>query len=185
MSAIEREARLLGVVKEPQTPGVRVMALFAAGSQCRLVHVVMSMAADARECSVLELARYVTLLARHGGMHAKQGKSCQVMVECDLHRPPLLAVTTFASASLLPFVYIICFVAGDTCGLQRIVEGVSTVAHDARNFCVRSPQREVRLCVVIEFRMRPVFRIVASIALSAMSTVMVIVILVTGIATGF
>jgi hypothetical protein len=115
------------------------MALLAVDPQCRFVHVVISMAGGARECSVLELPRYVTLLAWHGGMHAKQGKSSQVMIKCDFHRPPPLGVTTFAAAAFLPFVHIISVVAGDTCGFQLIVEGVSTVAHATRDFRVRCP----------------------------------------------
>jgi hypothetical protein len=71
-------------------------------------------------------------------MHAKQRESGHVVIKRDFYYPPLLAVTTFAGTAFLPFVYIICLMAGDAGGLQFIVVGVAAVAQAAGSLCVRS-----------------------------------------------
>ena len=103
------------------------------------------------------------------------------MIKRDFYYPAPLVVTTFAGAAFLPFVYIICLMAGGTNGLQFIVVGVAAVAQTARNLHVRAYQGEICLIAMIEFRVRPVLRIMAGVALPAMPPVVVIVILVTGI----
>jgi small neutral amino acid transporter SnatA (MarC family) len=114
------------------------VTLLALGSKCAFVRVVSPVTGDAYNRSMLELARHVTLLTRHGGMHAKQRESGQVVIKRQFYQPPLLVVTTFAGRAFLAFVHIICLMAGDAGGLQFIVVGVAAVAQPTRSLCVRA-----------------------------------------------
>lgn len=112
MGARQRETRLGVMVETPKLPAIRVMASRAAPAQTPLV-VLVAMTGRALQRCIAETGRRVTVFAGNRRVQADQGKTRQVVIECDLLSPASLIVTSRTFLPQLALVGIVPAVAGN------------------------------------------------------------------------
>lgn len=110
MSTLQRVFGLSRVVKVPQAPGPRVVAALAVLPQSLLVRVFLFVAGITLALRILEALCGVAALAGCNAVSAGQRVTCAGMVKPgDL--PGAVAMALLACRSLLPFVFVVLFVA--------------------------------------------------------------------------
>src|SRR6202049_926893 len=114
--AEQRKMRFLGVIENPQRPAVGRMAALALLAEASLVHVIVRMALDAGRGRPAEGQSRVALRTADDAVQTQQRILGQVMIECDLGRPLVLAVTMVAPALQLAAVRVFAAMATGAVG---------------------------------------------------------------------
>ena len=171
------------VVEIPDLPVTCVMAGFALRAELEFVYVLLQVARDAGGIGILESRGQVALLAFHLVMLAQQRELGFVVVEPGGLFPRLGVVAILAALTLLAFVLVVLLVTGITRGLQLLFVQLALVAGVAFHALVLVQQRELGVFVMVEFaRGLPVALDVASLALGAKITLVLVIGLVTFVA---
>lgn len=112
VSALEHEARLDVVIKEPEIPGDRVMARVTVVGENAIVVVVLNVAADTRLIRIDIDLGFMAIDAFNISVLAEQWKARQVMIEkwCVLPEDFVMAVA--ALISLCSFMRVIIKMTG-------------------------------------------------------------------------
>ena len=115
--SVERKVGLRVVVKLPEAPRVRVVALSALFAEPSLVCIVAFVAGPATERRILECGGEMTRLARCCGVLPDKGKARQVVFEGDVVTPALFVMTGVTLFPLLPGMDIVIAMTGVAFGL--------------------------------------------------------------------
>lgn len=150
------------VIKRPDQPVVRVMALFAILTQSLLVDVIALMTILATGPCILERRRQVAGFTAQNGMLPNQGEITQVMVEMHILQPPagcvMALIAVFPQLRLMRIFMLMAAIAGlvrFALGRRVLMTGLAT------GFFVRTFQRKFCLSVVIKAGCPPGFFVVA------------------------
>ena len=180
--AFEGKCGLHIVIKLPLQPVDRVMAGSAGVSESPLMRILLPVTVDAGSWRILEYVGIMATLAFHFRMRSEQREPRQVMIEEYVIRPRNLVVTVVADRALGAFVRIVVFVTGETIGLEFDDENRLDVALFALDRLVRAIQWMIRIRIVIERDLLPVFSNVAGLAGLAEMTFVVVALCVAGVA---
>jgi hypothetical protein len=119
--ALERKLGLGIVIKGPQQPGIRVVALTTLLSHAALVGLIRLMTGKAGRIGLLKFGTQVTGLTSGNAVNTDQGKTGDVMLEKELYIPPLFIVTITAILTQFILVDIYCPMAGNTISRFKII----------------------------------------------------------------
>lgn len=164
VGAGQRVPRLGVMIEAPSRPTIRVVAERAVRTQTTVMMPVPVAGVAAQWCS-LEQQRPMALLARHDRVTSNEWKPSEVVIEGRYSAPVDLYVALLAAASEPPFVPVILQVTRYTRRRQLVAIEIASVAGIALGLCVRGPQRESGLLVMIKANRAPLVRIVAAFAL--------------------
>ena len=122
----------------------------------------------------------MAFLAGHDGVLPKKRKAREIVVEGHLLAPARLVVALLAGCTKLAGVGVVLFVTGDAGCSEFVLEEIAGVAGFAAGGRVFALQRKFRRARMIEAHRLPLRRLVAGLALCAISALMDILKLVAG-----
>ena len=173
------EVGLFAVIEDPHRPAVGVVAVLALSSQCCLVFIVVSMAADALQLGILEGGRQMAFFAGHRGVQAKQGEAGQVMIENNTVAPAGHLMAALTLLAFLSVVNIIRLVAAETGDRQVFIVNVAAMAGVAQQLLMLALQWKVGVVLVIEATFFPLLLVVTGLTFFAVTAMVRIVVAMT------
>lgn len=169
------------MIELPEVPRVGRVACVAVFAQGTFVMVVLLVTAHAIAAGAGELITDVAVLAGHYVVQTYQWEVGEVVVESVNCFPAVCDVAGGTHLHLGIFMYVISGVAGGAVARQVILQG-SYVAAGASKLLMVASEGESGFPGMIEFRLFPLDRCVAGLALLAVAAQMNIVIGVTAVA---
>lgn len=185
MRTIEFESGLGIVVKTPDQPAVRCMALLAILAEFATMRVIGFVAVIATGSRILVNGTQMTLFTGYNGMQADQGKLCDVVFEAHLGAPAGFVVAARTVLALLSLVHIIDLVTGQAIGGQPGVVNMLLVAGGTADVLVFAPESEFCPGVMVEALLCPAGFVMAVLTFLAEPALVHVIVLVTGQAIGF
>lgn len=170
----EREIGTGIMIKLPQPPVIRIVAVAAAWPQRAFMRIILGVTLPAIRCHRFERAGNMTLLATDGRVHPDQRKGRQIMVEPDM-RVPAVFIMTRTAVPQLTAVDIFGGMAVDTFPAGQLFARVRFVAGLALRLGMTAAQGEFGIPVMIEACIHPAFDVVALIAVDSVASFMHIV----------
>jgi len=169
------------MIKNPEGPAVRVVAVIAGEAEAFFVNIVFLVAIDALFRCVEIFLRLVTALAFGFAVYPDQRKHCQVVIEPDLVRPFRIAMAVAADFAQLAFMNVVFGVTGITVRLERNLCGGLRVAIFALQILMTAAERKIRQIVIELSQLGPINFIVALAAIFTEPPFMNVVFRMTGI----
>jgi len=185
MCTIEFEAGLGIVVKTPDQPAIRCMALLAVLAEFAAMRVIGLVAVITLGGRILVNGTQMTLFTGYDGMQTDQRKPGDVVFEAHFGTPAGFVVAARAVLALLSLMYIIDLVTGQAVGGQPGVVNMLFVAGGTADVLVFAPEFEFCLGVMVEALLCPAGFVMAILAFLAEPALVYVIVLVTGQAVGF
>jgi len=148
--ACQRKAGLLAVVKVPQAPSIRRMALGAVRPEAAMVDVVALVAVVAAPADIPILPRLVALLARYCHVQTHEWKICQVVIEGDRRLPTFGGMALVALHAELTGVDVARAMAGRAIGGQFLGGYRCGMTAVARHLLVSAAELPMSIACVLE-----------------------------------
>ena len=169
MRTEQRKFGFLGVIEAPDRPSIGRVAALALLAEAAMMHVLVSVTADAGRRRIPEGQRRVTLRAAHDPVQPEQWITRQIVIEKDVAAPALLAVAAVTAPLEPAAVRIFRAMTVVTSLAQFLLRNDRCVASVAGDPGVGSLQREVMTLQVIVIDRVPMLVVVAIPALAAIA----------------
>jgi len=118
MFAIEGEVSLFVVIKAPESPIVRGMAVGTICTERGFMSVVILVATDAFQCSIFIRLPWMARFTAGDRMLSDERETTQVVVEADVGTERFFVVALFTTVTQLPCMDIFAAVAADAGGVE-------------------------------------------------------------------
>lgn len=143
------------VIELPDQPVVRVVTVGTVPAECLAVCVIVGMAVDTFDAGIAKYRTQVTGFATDRRVLPDQRKFSQVMIETHVHLPADFVMAAGAIGALFLCVAVVELVTAVTIGIDFLGFGADCMAGRAGEVGMGAVEREIGICIVIEFRVCP------------------------------
>jgi len=153
------------MIEAPDQPGIGVVAACAILPQDEFVDIVVAMTVEACTLGIAKNGRGMAGFTTEHGMLTYERKFTQIMVKSNCVLPGDLAVALLTLVTLFVVMGIVLFMAAVTAGIDFFCFGANGMTCLAYQVLMRAVEREIGVCVMVEFSISPAFNDMAILAL--------------------